>query len=469
MCDNDAFKPKPFKSKEKIFTSGDRTKDLKSKKIYHGIVVTANNTTECGKNYNGTIVFDKNGNIKQFRNYELAMNTARGSAFISKGCDCEDDEYLESYTPAGSDNSRLAGINRSLRPIYNTPTGEISALCCVEEYTWKVAKISRKQWTSIDMSDDGTIIFASEGNNMRRSFDSGVTWNTILPNTSYRAVTLSSDGKKAAANSGVAGALSSVLYYSLNSSDTSFLTTSINGGPWEKMCSSNDNQRIFVACAYNSTIGGGGCRYSLNYGVTWNYSSGLNSQADWYSIGCNDVGSIVYIGQRTDDPASNDGELWRSTNSGASFSQIPASSGLPVTSSQKWYGIDLSDDGKIVYACDFNVSANGGYIWTSKNYGANFNQLTSAGQKRWSEIKCSSSGQYIIACDKSNVYTSDDYGNTWKQEIFPESHGDNWRSLAISADGKRKAAISYGFLPPPFPIIQQGLLYVFNNVNSSYY
>ena len=472
MCDNSPFKPKPFKKNTILYSSKNRTDDLKSRKIYHDIVVTANNVTDCGKNYNGTIVFDESGNIKQFRNYELAMNTAKGAAIISKGCDCEDEEYLESYTPTGSGNSSLAGINRSLRPMYNAPTGEIGSLCCEEPYTWKhiIFKVTT-QWQSIGMSSDGTVIFGGANNNMWRSLNSGVDWDKKLPNTPWgkNGIALSRDGTKVAANSGVTGALSSVLYYSLDSTNTSFNTVTMNGGPWQGMCSSNDNQRVFVASSHSSTIGNGGARYSLNYGQTWNYSSGLHPQADWYSIGCNGTGSIVYIGQRTDDPLSGHGELWRSVNSGANFSQITAATGLPVTSAQKWYSVDMSDDAIIVYAVDFNVSGAGGFIWMSKDAGTTFSSIASAGQRKWTNIKCSSNGEHIIASTQTNVFTSDDFGTTWKQEVFPAPSGGNWRGLDITPDGKIKIAASYGAIGPPFPALPTGQLFIYNNLNASYY
>jgi hypothetical protein len=469
MCDPNPFKPKPFEKQKQEYTSKERTQDLKSKTIYANMLDLATYNNDCGQNYNGTIKYDICGNIINYRNYELAMNTARGASIISKGCECKGDEYLEYYTPAGSGNSRLAGINRSLRPFYDTPNGEIGACCDPTEFSWKVAKITPKRWNSITISDDGVTIFGAATNStLWRSFSSGVNWSSLSSNSTWAAVTSSRDGKKLAANTGAGGSLLDILYYTLDTTTTLSTATRAGYGPWNQMCSSRDNSKIYVAASYGgSGTTDSGCTFSYNSGQTWGVGGGLSTQRDFYSIGCNGDGTIVYIGLRSPQNTVN-GELWRSTNSGGLFTQVGAA-GLPITSSQKWYGIDLSDSGQYVYAADFSANASGGFIWMSKDFGNTFTQLTSAGQRRWWDVKCSSSGQYLIATNNANIFTSDDFGTTWKTETFPAITYGNIRAIAITSDGLRKAAADYGEIGPPFPANNPGRLFVYNNLKSFYY
>jgi len=467
MCEPNPFKPKPFKEKSLKYTSSERTTNLKSKTIYSNMLDLANYTQGCGQNYNGTIKYDNSGNIINYRNYELAMNASRGASMISKGCICQGKEYLEYYTPAGSGHSRLAGINRSLRPFYDLPNGEIGACCDPTEYSWKIAKIGAKAWTDVTMSSDGIKIFAPASNSfIFISEDSGVTWRQTAVSTSWNSISASSDGTKLIANNGTVGGLQGILFYSLDSGNTwNSSVTPQAGGAFQQVTSSNDGQYVIVTRSQTSISTNSICVRSTNFGQNWSNVSNLSSSnAEWYSVASSGSGQIAYIGERSNNTST---PMYKSTNYGQNWSLIGAATGIPVSSSIKWYGIACSDDGIVIYAADNNVNINGGRIYRSGDSGANWVICQGSPQKKWISIACSANGKHIIAgsgATAGQIWTSDNFGETWIQNNLPGSIG-YWKGVAISADGKRKSVVDAGSLPGP----SGGRLYVYNNFKESYY
>ena len=84
---------------------------------------------------------------------------------------------------------------------------------------------------------------------------------------------------------------------------------------------------------------------------------------------------------------------------------------VSFNNSQSWYSVDASSsDGKYVYAV-----VNGGFIYSSGNYGLHWNvSLPSA--RSWTSITISANGQYVYCCsDNTYSYFSFDYGNNWNK------------------------------------------------------
>ena len=96
---------------------------------------------------------------------------------------------------------------------------------------------------------------------------------------------------------------------------------------------------------------------------------------------------------------------------------------------------------------------NGGYIYTSSNYGVTWTQNTSAPSTYWSLVAISSTGQYqTVVINGGRIYTSSNYGVTWTQNTSAPS--DNWQSVSISSTGQYQTAVINGG-------------YIYNNVISN--
>jgi len=390
-----------------------------------------------------------------------------GSAIDLKGNDTKKN-YMYNYAPIGSGISTKAGIGRSLRPFYTLPSG-ITGACCndSDKYSWKIAKIGAKAWADVALSSNGIKIFAPATNSfIFISEDSGVTWRQTATSTSWNSISASSDGTKLIANNGTVGGFQGILFNSLNMGDTwSAVPTPQAGGAFQQITSSNDGQYAIVARSPTSLSTNSIVVRTTNFGQSWSNVSNLSSSnAEWYSVASSGSGQIAYIGQRSNNIAT---PMYKSTNYGQNWSLIGSATGIPVSSSIKWYGIACSDDGSVVYAADNSTNQNGGRIYRSGDSGANWVVCPGSQQKNWTAISCSADGKSIIACSgptAGQVWTSDNFGETWTLNNLPGSIG-YWRGVAISADGKRKSAVDAGSLPGP----SGGRLYVFNEFNASYY
>jgi len=390
-----------------------------------------------------------------------------GSAIDLKGNDTKKN-YMYNYAPIGSGISTKAGIGRSLRPFYTSPAG-ITGACCndSDKYSWKIAKIGAKAWADVALSSNGIKIFAPASNSfIFISEDSGVTWRQTAISTSWNSISASSDGTKLIANNGTVGGFQGILFNSLNMGDTwSAVPTPQSGGAFQQITSSNDGQYAIVARSPTSNSTNSIVVRTTNFGQSWSNVSNLSSSnAEWYSVASSGSGQIAYIGQRSNNTAT---PMYKSTNYGQNWSLIGSATGIPVSSSIKWYGIACSDDGSVVYAADNSTNQNGGRIYRSGDSGANWVICPGSQQKNWTAISCSADGKSIIAASgptAGQVWTSDNFGDTWQLNNLPNSIG-YWKGVAISADGKRKSAVDAGTLPGP----SGGKLYVFNEFSASYY
>ena len=75
-----------FETKIPLLNSSDRTRNLKAKTVYSNMVKTANICPAAGANYTGTLRFNRNGNMTNYRSYELANTMGLGAAFVWDNC-----------------------------------------------------------------------------------------------------------------------------------------------------------------------------------------------------------------------------------------------------------------------------------------------------------------------------------------------------------------------------------------------
>jgi photosystem II stability/assembly factor-like uncharacterized protein len=90
--------------------------------------------------------------------------------------------------------------------------------------------------------------------------------------------------------------------------------------------------------------------------------------------------------------------------------------------------VAMSGNGRFVVAVE-----NGGKVWRSTNYGADFS-ITSSPMLGWTAIKMSGSGQIVVATsENSGIYYSHDHGETWARSNAPSGVWAN--ALAMNVEG----------------------------------
>jgi hypothetical protein len=142
------------------------------------------------------------------------------------------------------------------------------------------------------------------------------------------------------------------------------------------------------------------------------------------------------------------GYVWKNTFSKTATSGQQGYPGVPLqfsktnNSSNNYYGICCSSDGKYVATCIF-----GGSILYSSDYGVTWSNSNTPGGSFLS-IRCSLTGQYMIAGMGSNnhIWSSQNYGQSWTQDIsanlaqnvvsyiFLDDSGNNASFVAGSPD-----------------------------------
>jgi len=94
--------------------------------------------------------------------------------------------------------------------------------------------------------------------------------------------------------------------------------------------------------------------------------------------------------------------------------------------------VALSDDG-----VNCIVALYGEYIYTSGDAGFTWYKQTGSGIHAWSDVACDASGQYMYAVDYgTQLYFSNDYGNSWSASSYPLL----WSCVSTSSDGSIVAA-----------------------------
>jgi hypothetical protein len=192
-----------------------------------------------------------------------------------------------------------------------------------------------------------------------------------------------------------------------------------NNGNLVNLCVSSDGKFQVT----NTYVGGPGSEglfsglyISKDYGETW---SGANIGPGTYtSVGMSADGKYITL-----SAFFTEGGVVISNNSGISFNI------LSISPNSAMHDVSVSNDGKYQSIVDV---ADNGRIWVSNNYGLQ-NSWAPKGPildfpKKWYNIAMNGDGKYQIANGVSELYGSNDYGNTWSQR---DSLRD-WMDIAIS-------------------------------------
>jgi hypothetical protein len=87
------------------------------------------------------------------------------------------------------------------------------------------------------------------------------------------------------------------------------------------------------------------------------------------------------------------------------------------------------------------VCVDNGDVYVSSDYGNSWNIKTDLGNKLWSNVAMSGTGQYQTALSRyDNIYMSNDYGNTWVLGTNDINYKP-WSSVAISFSGNFQTTV----------------------------
>ena len=262
-----------------------------------------------------------------------------------------------------------------------------------------------RSWNDVAMSTGGQYQLAADytGNVGTRwkSSNYGANWtqDTGSPNVTPTAVGVSGTGQYQLA-------VPKYGYIAASSNYGGSWTNSVTGGQdyWGTGAVSKTGQYMLVGTdLYYS--GANSIKVSSNYGVDFStFSVGSTYQDNPFS--CSAVsgnGQHMLIGQR-----GYSANIWISSNYGTSF--ILVSGGpIPVVTASFWSAATISSTGQHML-----IGEQGGYLYSSSNYGVSWTSLTSLGQRQWSGASISTTGQYLYVCVYGgSIWFSNDYGVNW--------------------------------------------------------
>lgn len=264
----------------------------------------------------------------------------------------------------------------------------------------------RNYWTSVDVSNDGSIMVAASdrtsdsadvtGNNPGKIFvsqDGGDNWENISPDTTE---------------------------------------------DWVSIAVSGDSSRIVAVAADDQD----NVYISDDIGDTWQTSPINEDLWHWESISISDDGDKILVGGENNSTAAalveiseDGGDTWDSVSPNTS-----ATSDILRTS--------MSANGdKIVVTNKGWNSGNIDNVYVSSNNGASWDDITpnDAENNVWSGVALSGdSSKLAVVDDNNNMYVSNDVGENWTEEDPGQAGGDSntWRSVDFSDDGLLAIAVS---------------------------
>lgn len=280
--------------------------------------------------------------------------------------------------------------------------------------SWIARTSSIKNWSSCATNTTGQYMIASVKNEfIYVSSNYGQTWNVKLNDTvrNWTGVSVNSTGNYMIACSSGSSSTSIDTGYIFISNDFGNTWSYAN---WQSI-SCNLEGNYVIAAIKNSYL-----YRSINSGATWTpiITSGLYN---WSSV-CHS--KKKYNNNYIICAAVYNGYIYLSYDSGDSWNVS--------NSIRYWVNVKMSENGQYIIAAETN-----GYLHFSKDSGSNWNILTQNGTQKWTGLDISFDGKIIYATvydDK--IYSSIDFGQTWTN--------NNWSQSIISADALINVAIVYG-------------------------
>ena len=273
------------------------------------------------------------------------------------------------------------------------------------------SNLGANSWNSICASSDFSKIYACNNNYVYTSSNSGVNWKV---NTNY-----SGTWKNILSNS------SGSTVTAIRSTGNVLISTN-SGSTWVDITRSN-------TAAYSSSYDGynilscettnGYIWKSSNSGLTWNQISiKTNPAVSWTGAAASYDGSKMAI-------ATSNGGVYTSTDYGNTWFKSTNTNSLMFSNMRG------SSNLSTLIGCRF-----ADYVYTSTNFGLTWKQITMSGSAYWSKACVSQDGTIMAVSGgiSGYVYVSTNSGNTWLQTLYS---GDWSNGLAMSSDGKYMIAI----------------------------
>jgi hypothetical protein len=293
-------------------------------------------------------------------------------------------------------------------------------------------------WTgSAYVVPDGSLIIAGAFDFPWTSSDKGVSWTqqTNLSGQSYLF------GSNYDGSILIAPLSFGDIYKSTNRgvtwSATGASTFAELTGNWQAVGMSNDGS-VIIAGERNGTTGSHPV-ISYNQGSTWASLTAAGVRT-WVDFALSSDGSVIYGLTLTG--------LWKSTNSGVSWTQVTTIPSPGPNGNSAYKDIDCSVDGQTIavtarsattpVADTYLYSTNGGTTWTSKT-------LTSPSELHYLSLSDDGSIQYLSGGDGTfaAVYQSTDHFTTFTALTPPNTYNGQYWEVSCSADGKFVTALDY--------------------------
>jgi hypothetical protein len=301
----------------------------------------------------------------------------------------------------------------------------------LDAQTWIQTSAPSNTWSCLAASADGSVLVAGQSpGSVYVSTNSGAAWTPgIVANQYWASVAASADGTRlVAAAEYVSADYPGGIFVSTNSGST-WTTNSLSAADmyWSSVASSADGQTLAAVAPYMDLPLGsdpGAVFSSTNAGTTWVSNSidnaiGLAMSADGTKM------IVVAFPQ-----------VWRSTNSGASWTPDAAAPAVDSWGPRSQF-IASSADGNKLALCVLSAPDNSflGQIYLSTNFGDAWNPST-APTNHWNFLASSADGKTLLAAPSyvwpGPLYVSTNFGATWSTNNSPLQ---GWGAVASSADG----------------------------------
>lgn len=270
----------------------------------------------------------------------------------------------------------------------------------------------------------------------------GLNWNPMKPNAVWSGVAISETGQYQTAVSSGSG--------------TGLICTSRNFGvDWD---SSNNLKNDWKSIAMSSTgkyqtalIDSGNIYYSNNYGDSWSPVSWSTSSANTFSFAWSSICMSSSGQNQLAVTSGSAGSMFFSSNYGVSWKTVT----VPVVTDTSVTVTFITGTGNVITGnfISASMSSTGQYqtvlsqgesglIYTSNDYGVSWKNLNSNLKNDWQSVSLSQSGQYQTICAQysQNIYISSDYGVSWKP-IYITIGQPNFFSVSVSGNGQYQSAV----------------------------
>ena len=292
--------------------------------------------------------------------------------------------------------------------------------------SWTAAGTTAQPWHWLASNAAGDVLVALANlGGIYVSTDAGANWSMVNIARTWISVDMTPSGNKM-----VAVAYGGEMFISTDRGTTWTPVAGLaTNAEWESVVISDDGNRI-VASVYNGSI-----YTSADGGATWTERTAAGTRL-WRGL------AASADGMRLTAVAAGD-RVYTSDDAGVTWTPTPGDTAI-----RDWYRVGSSADGQVIAAAEHI----GGGLYLSSDRGASWRLANTPGGD-YTTVTVSDNGQVIAASiTGGTVHLSTDGGATFTALTMPGTD-NNWRAVAMSADGNMLIAGTGTFTATP------GLLY----------